>query len=80
MTIFNEAVRLFFAMTALILVGLLSAPITGDFNLLPNAKTTVTKVVSVKAQTDKKKKLSAKKVVSYQEKLTEKRKLKLRKS
>jgi hypothetical protein len=30
MTIFNEAVRLFFAVSALVLVGLLSAPMGGS--------------------------------------------------
>lgn len=74
MTIFNEAVRLFFAMTALILVGLLSAPMTGDFNLLPTTKTTVTKVASGKSTTEvKKKKAGSKKLATNQ-------KLKLRKS
>jgi environmental stress-induced protein Ves len=76
MTIFTEAVRLFFAMTALILVGLLSAPITGDFNLLSTPKATAIKVAKANSEKLTKKKLSAKKVVSFQEK----KKLKLRKS
>jgi len=35
MTIWNEAVRLFFAVSALILVGMLSAPVGGNLALAP---------------------------------------------
>ncbi len=78
MTIINEAVRLFFAMTALILVGLLSAPMSGDLNFQPTTKGNVTKLAAgrtadAKELKAKKKKISAKKIAAEQ-------KLKLRKS
>lgn len=54
MKILNEAARLFFATTALILVGLLSAPMSGDLTMAPvkNAKVTETKA-KAKARTEK---------------------------
>lgn len=77
MTIINEAVRLFFAMTALILVGLLSAPMTGDLNFQPTTKTNVTKLAAGRSDTKevkaKKKKFGTKKIAAEQ-------RLKLRKS
>ncbi len=50
MTIFNEAARLFFAVTALVLVGLLSAPMGGMEVQIPEkapAKVAVSKELKV---------------------------------
>lgn len=66
MKIVNEAARLFFAMTALILVGLLSAPMTGPI--------TTAKVTETKTESKAKVKAKAEKVAQDQ------KRLKLRKS
>lgn len=53
MTIAHEATRLFLAVTALILVGMLSNPMSGDFIRQPQSTVNAEKVETVKPATKK---------------------------